>query len=554
MKSRRLRFLIKEHHIGEMFEIKTFVLWSAMSVLIFKSWSSHMPARDYDYASAHSYLGQALFRGWYQADWMAGANGSTYLWPVVDIFMYLPRLFRAPQLGNFVLTVMVVYATVYILLRISKLIFSFPELSKFQRHSCVALSLLSPYWLGEIGTTLQSWISVPIVLSSLYFLLLFQNDKNGRKNLFLSGLLLGFSVALKMTNIIFVLSSFLLLLLSAVFKSKKEINSSRKFPSFIKGLIAGILPIIPWWVYTFIKTGNPVFPLFNAIFESPYYPLQNFKDARWEWKELDSVLNIPTGWSMGTPVAELQSTDIRVSMTFFLYVLFFLMLISKNLFNSMLSKSVDPKYLNIRAKDDSTLNIQTLFHFWIIFSTAIWIYLFGYVRYWIGVEVVLGIAIVHLISLLISLDKLRNLIITTTIILVATSINPPNWTSASSVAGTGTFQNPWESDLTREVGKVSGMLLIEGSPTSFLRETSPKVTNMVNLDFPNTPERFKAIAREQIKFGKLDLVTTRDARKISEISSQISSWLQVDSNLDVICDPINGPIYVSYHLCTIKLK
>lgn len=31
-----------------------------------------------------------------------------------------------------------------------------------------------------------------------------------------------------------------------------------------------------WW-----QTGNPVFPLFNAFFESPYYPLEDMEDRRW---------------------------------------------------------------------------------------------------------------------------------------------------------------------------------------------------------------------------------------------------------------------------------
>ncbi len=547
-------FVRKKQNIGVRFEIKTFLLWSTMSLLIFKSWSSHMPARDWDHASAHSYVGQALFRGWYEADWMAGANGSTYLWPLVDILMYLPRLFKAPHLGIFFLSLIVVYGTIRVLLKISKLLFSFPNLSKVQVHVSVAISLLSPYWLGEIGTTLQSWITLPMVLSSLYFLLLFQKDTSNKKNLFLSGALLGFSFALKFTNIIYVLSSLFILFFSALIKSDKNTKWFKKIWTFSLGLITGVLPIIPWWTYSFASTGNPVFPYFNSIFKSTYYPLVNFKDTRWEWGGLNSVLNIPTGWFMGTPVAELKSTDIRVSIIFFLYIFLSLMLISKHLFNRMLSSSVESKYLTLKVNDYSMLNIQILFHFWIISATAFWIYLFGYVRYWIAIEVLLGIAIVHLISLLISFERLRNMVIASILITVAACINPPNWTKASSVSGIGSFQEPWESALTTEVAKISGVLLIEGSPTSFLRETSPKVTNMVNLDFPNTPERFKLIAREQIRADKLHLVTTRVESGLSGISAEISSWLRIDNNLDVKCSPLEGPIYVSYHLCTLRLS
>lgn len=35
------------------------------------------------------------------------------------------------------------------------------------------------------------------------------------------------------------------------------------------------------YVYAYVKTGNPVFPFYNAVFKSPYYPAVNFRDDRW---------------------------------------------------------------------------------------------------------------------------------------------------------------------------------------------------------------------------------------------------------------------------------
>ncbi|MCD9006782.1 hypothetical protein LDO31_11150 [Luteimonas sp. XNQY3] len=40
--------------------------------------------------------------------------------------------------------------------------------------------------------------------------------------------------------------------------------------------IAGSSYAHAWW-----HTGNPVFPLFNAVFRSPHYPLENMSDTRW---------------------------------------------------------------------------------------------------------------------------------------------------------------------------------------------------------------------------------------------------------------------------------
>ena len=35
------------------------------------------------------------------------------------------------------------------------------------------------------------------------------------------------------------------------------------------------------YLYAVLVTGNPVFPFYNAVFQSPYYPLENFRDKRW---------------------------------------------------------------------------------------------------------------------------------------------------------------------------------------------------------------------------------------------------------------------------------
>lgn len=35
------------------------------------------------------------------------------------------------------------------------------------------------------------------------------------------------------------------------------------------------------YIYAYAMTRNPVFPFFNAVFHSPYYPLANFVDSRW---------------------------------------------------------------------------------------------------------------------------------------------------------------------------------------------------------------------------------------------------------------------------------
>jgi hypothetical protein len=41
-----------------------------------------------------------------------------------------------------------------------------------------------------------------------------------------------------------------------------------------------LLPLIPYTLYIYSQTGNPVFPLFNQVFHSPYWPT-NDPGVRW---------------------------------------------------------------------------------------------------------------------------------------------------------------------------------------------------------------------------------------------------------------------------------
>jgi hypothetical protein len=58
----------------------------------------------------------------------------------------------------------------------------------------------------------------------------------------------------------------------------------RRFPS-LPGLVGatalGVVAGGSSYVYAWWLAKNPVLPLFNAVFQSPYYPLKNFKDGRW---------------------------------------------------------------------------------------------------------------------------------------------------------------------------------------------------------------------------------------------------------------------------------
>lgn len=90
--------------------------------------------------------------------------------------------------------------------------------------------------------------------------------------------LLGIILAFKLTNIVYVLPICLLVVF-------KNLMKDRSFVSFLKVSIFGaVLVLIPASVYLAFNyqcTDNPLFPYYNGIFKSEYFPIFNFKDLRW---------------------------------------------------------------------------------------------------------------------------------------------------------------------------------------------------------------------------------------------------------------------------------
>ncbi|MDR7088686.1 hypothetical protein [Cellvibrio fibrivorans] len=63
-------------------------------------------------------------------------------------------------------------------------------------------------------------------------------------------------------------------------KSYQKWNTKDWLKIFFCLLIAAALAFLPY-IRAYIFTGNPVFPLYNTIFESPFFDLYDFKDPRW---------------------------------------------------------------------------------------------------------------------------------------------------------------------------------------------------------------------------------------------------------------------------------
>lgn len=123
------------------------------------------------------------------------------------------------------------------------------------------------------------WASF-VVAGTLVVLKACSDDEGQKNNFILAGLFLGCALAAKAVTF-----PFLAVLLMALVWRYKMWFKSRIAGALIVGLglflVFGSVPYITaWWL-----TGNPVFPFFNKIFQSPLWPLVNF-DASAQGKGL----------------------------------------------------------------------------------------------------------------------------------------------------------------------------------------------------------------------------------------------------------------------------
>ena len=141
-----------------------------------------------------------------------------------------------------------------------------------------ALLFMSTPLSFSVGTSLYVepiWTSY--LLACLLAVLRTAVTSEATKNTWVvGGILLGCAVATKSV-------AFLMLpILGAImlWKWRSWMNRDMCMPvcfGLLAFLLIGSLPYVNAW----LLTGNPVFPFFNKVFQSPYFPATNFRDVRW---------------------------------------------------------------------------------------------------------------------------------------------------------------------------------------------------------------------------------------------------------------------------------
>ena len=190
-----------------------------------------------------------------------------FVFPLGDRLFYLFRRLLGYRLGtvwNLICLIVLYVQARCIIERLSK-----GRLAKF--GPLFAFTAVAQYdVLMQMGSYMVELAAVNLFLEGVWMLV---DEPERKEDMVLFAGLSGLLFAMKMTNIIYVIP----LLVLYIWKNRAGITA----PLFAVCFLTGALPVSIYLIHNWVQTANPVYPYYNALFQSPYYGDVNFKDLRW---------------------------------------------------------------------------------------------------------------------------------------------------------------------------------------------------------------------------------------------------------------------------------
>jgi len=146
-----------------------------------------------------------------------------------------------------------------------------------------AITMTYDVWL-QSGGYMVDCIAIPLMMEAMHILLTKKEQKHAGEMVWFATLC-GCYFAMKMTHVVYAAPMILVYLI----KYRKHFSLKR----FVCAFAAAIVPVSIYLLYAYADTGNPVFPYFNTVFQSPFFRIGDFKDPRWGPQNLKDTLIWP---------------------------------------------------------------------------------------------------------------------------------------------------------------------------------------------------------------------------------------------------------------------
>lgn len=222
---------------------------------------------SWDLLNHHLYLPFSWLSGRHVGD-LFGAGPQSYQNPLgyVPGYLLIAAGWPAWTVGV-ALTALQTLPAAWALHRLALALWGPDERHRPWRRLAVALSLAAPVYLLTVGTTSTDPLCAALVLVALAGVIDARPHTPGR--LVVGGAALGLAVAIKFTSGIFAIAIGVLLLW------RLYSGQTRWSQALLFGTAAVLATVLgagawSWWLWR--SFGNPVFPLFNSLFASPFAP------------------------------------------------------------------------------------------------------------------------------------------------------------------------------------------------------------------------------------------------------------------------------------------
>ncbi len=135
----------------------------------------------------------------------------------------------------------------------------------------------------QINNYMVDLLALPLLLEGTRIALKANRSNRCGKQIILLSMLLGTAAAFKLTNLIYAAPIVLIFLVNvlAADRSPEKVSLWRLARIVPAAAVIFLLPLLPFTILIYRLTGNPVFPLYNGIFKSPYWRQGAMFDPRW---------------------------------------------------------------------------------------------------------------------------------------------------------------------------------------------------------------------------------------------------------------------------------
>lgn len=441
--------------------------WLALTFVYFRGQD-----RNWDLLHYHYYSGYALLHGRFFTDIdIAPVAGGTFLNPLPNILAYTTLTFLPFPISAWVLTVLQ-------LLSLPILVLIFQELSRDMDQPPgitgflgLLLCLIAPLWWSVLGTTFFTSTLAPIVLLGLLLGMRgigeIEKSMPAGRLLMISGIMFGFATGLKLTNAIFATGFMVALVLALSSKNKALIVRSGMV--YFIGLTVGFA-ITAWWnILLLIQWDSPIFPLYNNLFESPYFAKITDRDLRWKFHSLWEFGHFLYSSALGTrKTMETPFADARLLMLATLLIpIFFL-----KYFYKYFSSKKEVFFIG------GSVTRTFLLYFYISF--VIWAVLFAYQRYVIPLELLYGAVIWILLVQIFRRRTPVSLILLACVFVSFITLIVPDWNHKPAVKGQ---PNVFGLQLPKDLIETPAVYLVSGYPNGYIYPFLHPDSRFIRIDF-----------------------------------------------------------------------